>query len=119
MVITFSEMQKQLQSLLGKLENYKETNHHLQFSIKKQEINNMLTKKENHRLKECIKQLTMHIEELRNGKRYSQNLQGKDMKKEIVESKDERCNDTYKTKIHNIVLINMLECKASPKRKAM
>ena len=44
----------------------------------------MLTEKENHRLKECIKQLTMHIE-LRNEKHSIQNLQGQNIKKEIVE----------------------------------
>ena len=35
-------------------------------------------------------------------------LKGWNIKREIVESKDKRCNDTYKTKRRNIVFINML-----------
>ena len=68
----------------------------------------MLTKKENHQLKERITQLASHIEELRNEKNSSQNIQGQNIKDKIVESKNERCNDTYKTKRRNIVFINML-----------
>ena len=68
----------------------------------------MLTEKENHWLKECIKQLTTHIKELRNQKHYSWNLQGQNIEKKIVKSKDERCTNTYKTKGRNIVFINML-----------
>ena len=68
----------------------------------------MLTEKENHRLKERIKQLSTQIKELRNEKHSSQILLGQNIEKEIVKSKNERCNDTYKTKRRNIVFINML-----------
>ena len=68
----------------------------------------MLREKEKHRLKEHIKQLSTQIKELRNEKHSSQILLGQNIEKEIVKSKNERCNDPYKTKKHNIVFINML-----------
>ena len=45
MVIAYSKMQLRLQIVMGKLEHYKETYHHLQFKINKQEISNMLKRR--------------------------------------------------------------------------
>ena len=50
MEIAKSELQSQLQAVLVELENYKMTNNHLQFEVKKQNILRELTKQENGRL---------------------------------------------------------------------
>ena len=110
----------QLQSVLGYLEHYKSTNHHLQFEIKKQEINNMLTKKENHQLKESIKQLTTQIEELRNAKHSTQNLQGQNIEKKTLLKVKTKYAMTL-TKQKDIALSSSIffEDKAYMKRKGM